>query len=164
MSLEIRKDSLFSFEGAIGHGVNSVGKMGAGIAVHFKKAYPDMFAKYAALCDEGKLFPGMVMPWVEEAAEPVYAATGQLTYDRRVIYNMVIKGHWKNPASYEALKTCLGKVKNHATRFGIQEVALPWIGCGHGQLSKESVRKLIESFNQNSDFRYIIYDIPYESR
>lgn len=38
--------------------VNCVGVMGKGIALEFKKRYPEMFREYQILCKEGKVRPG----------------------------------------------------------------------------------------------------------
>ena len=35
--------------------VNTVGVMGKGVALEFKKRYPDMFLSYKSLCDEKRL-------------------------------------------------------------------------------------------------------------
>lgn len=40
--------------------VNCVGVMGRGIALQFKKAYPDNFKKYKAACDDKKVRPGQM--------------------------------------------------------------------------------------------------------
>lgn len=38
--------------------VNCVGVMGRGVALQFRKAYPDNYAEYKAICDGGELKPG----------------------------------------------------------------------------------------------------------
>lgn len=38
----------------------TVGVMGAGLALQFRRAYPDMFREYAALCRHSKLRVGYV--------------------------------------------------------------------------------------------------------
>lgn len=44
----------------IGHGVNTCGVMGAGIAVNFKNRWPAMFEDYSLRCAAGLLHPGQV--------------------------------------------------------------------------------------------------------
>ena len=41
--------------------VNTVGVMGKGIALEFKKRYPDMFQAYRDVCDRRKLKIGSLM-------------------------------------------------------------------------------------------------------
>jgi O-acetyl-ADP-ribose deacetylase (regulator of RNase III) len=60
MPVEIRKGNLFDYEGSKAHGVNGAGAMGKGIAVQFKKSWPNMFAEYERLCKAGQFFPGMI--------------------------------------------------------------------------------------------------------
>jgi len=40
--------------------VNTVGVMGKGIALQFKRAFPDMFVAYEAVCKANKLQPGQM--------------------------------------------------------------------------------------------------------
>lgn len=46
----VRGDLLKSFAQVLVNTVNTVGIMGAGIALQFKKQYPEMFQKYQTLC------------------------------------------------------------------------------------------------------------------
>ena len=41
--------------------VNTVGVMDKGIALEFKKRYPDMFRRYREICEKRKLRPGTLM-------------------------------------------------------------------------------------------------------
>ena len=42
----------------MGNAVNCVGVMGKGIALEFKRRYPEMYNEYRRLCKEGLLKPG----------------------------------------------------------------------------------------------------------
>src|SRR4051794_18750373 len=42
--------------------VNTVGVMGKGIALQFKRAFPEVFAAYAEACADGRVKPGRVLP------------------------------------------------------------------------------------------------------
>ena len=42
----------------IGHGVNTLGSMGAGIAVEFRRRWPAMYQVYVEECRSGRLQPG----------------------------------------------------------------------------------------------------------
>ena len=50
--------------------VNTVGVMGKGIALEFKKRYPDMFQAYRDICDRRKLKTGSLMLSQERRREP----------------------------------------------------------------------------------------------
>ena len=45
---------------AIVNPVNCVGVMGAGLALEFKKKYPDMFREYEARCQRGEVQVGKI--------------------------------------------------------------------------------------------------------
>ncbi|WP_203596288.1 macro domain-containing protein [Actinomadura bangladeshensis] len=52
--------------------VNTVGVMGKGLALQFKRAFPAVFASYVEACADGRLRPG-------KASRPSGAGTGVLT-------------------------------------------------------------------------------------
>jgi len=64
--------------------VNCVGAMGRGIALQFKKAFPENFKSYAAACKREEVQPGRM--FVSE--------TGQLINPRFII-NFPTKRHWR---------------------------------------------------------------------
>ena len=55
--------------------VNCVGIMGRGIALQFRKAFPDNFKAYEAVCKRGELHPGQMFVF----------ETGGLTNPRYII-------------------------------------------------------------------------------
>ena len=64
--------------------VNCVGFMGRGIALQFRKAYPDNFEAYSKVCKEKKLHPGTVYTYqLHTLGGPKY------------IINFPTKRHWK---------------------------------------------------------------------
>jgi hypothetical protein len=44
----------------LAHGCNCVGAMGAGIAMEFRRRYPEMYLQYKKHCDSGDFVPGTV--------------------------------------------------------------------------------------------------------
>jgi O-acetyl-ADP-ribose deacetylase (regulator of RNase III) len=52
---------------ALGHGVNTLGSMGAGIAVEFRRRWPAMYRAYVQECRSGRLQPGGI--FVFQAAD-----------------------------------------------------------------------------------------------
>src|SRR5712692_11893666 len=64
--------------------VNCVGVMGRGIALQFRKAFPENYKFYRTVCDRKELRPGMML---------VYDL-GQMTNPRYLI-NFPTKRHWK---------------------------------------------------------------------
>ena len=62
--IEVRKGDLFASEAqAIVNTVNCVGVMGKGIALEFKKRYPEMYSEYALLCRREYIETGRVWIW-----------------------------------------------------------------------------------------------------
>ena len=51
---------------AIGHGVNTKGVMGAGIAFSVRLMYPEVYLEYRELCESGELQPGDVYTALDE--------------------------------------------------------------------------------------------------
>ena len=64
--------------------VNCVGYMGRGIALQFKRAFPDNFKAYESACRHQEVRPGSMFVF----------STGQLTNPRYVI-NFPTKRHWR---------------------------------------------------------------------
>ncbi len=69
---------------ALTNTVNCVGAMGRGIALQFKKAFPQNFKAYAVACKKEELQPGRMFVF----------ETGQLTHPRYII-NFPTKRHWR---------------------------------------------------------------------
>ncbi|MGO3644378.1 MAG: macro domain-containing protein, partial [Pseudoalteromonas sp.] len=62
--LEFVKGDFFDFDADIRiNTVNCVGVMGAGVALAFKKKYPEMFREYARQCKEKEIVPGKPTVW-----------------------------------------------------------------------------------------------------
>ena len=122
--------------------VNCVGVMGKGLALEFKKRYPnDYFEKYKYMCDNNLLFPGELHLWKTNINYPKY------------IINFATKFHWKEPSNYLYIRTGLRNLKNIIFCYEILSVAIPKIGCGLGRLNWNEVKKIIEQelFNVNCD-------------
>ena len=81
--------------------VNCVGVMGRGIALQFKKAFPDNFRAYAEACKRREIQPGRMFLF----------KTGQLTNPRYII-NFPTKRHWRGNSRIEDIEagytTCPG--------------------------------------------------------
>ena len=111
--------------------VNTVGVMGKGIALEFKKRYPDMFAAYRTACEKHQLTTGKLM---------LFHAPDHW------ILMFPTKENWRNPSKLEYIQQGLQKfVENYAQR-GITSIAFPKLGCGNGELDWNEVRPLMERY------------------
>lgn len=109
--------------------VNTVGVMGKGIALQFKRAFPQVFDIYAAACKAGQVRPGVVQ------AVP-------LPGDRWVL-NFPTKRHWREPSRMEDIRAGLDDLVRVITELKITSIAVPPLGCGNGGLPWPEVRALI---------------------
>lgn len=100
--------------------VNTVGVMGKGIALEFKRRFPQMFEEYAARCERGEVRLG----------EPYLYKGG----DRPWILNFPTKEHWRGVSRIDAIERGLRHLAAHYRAWGIESLAVPPLGCGLGQL------------------------------
>lgn len=113
----------------IGHGVNTKGVMGAGIAVEFRNRFPKMYTQYKAVCEGGGLKPGGLFV----AKEGGY-----------VIHNIASQ---KNPgadARYVWLHMAAYRAAERVVEMGGATLAIPLIGCGIGGLEWSGVRNVLD--------------------
>lgn len=125
--------------------VNTQGVMGKGLALQFKKAFPDAFQSYVRACEAGEVVPGK-MHVVRRLMAP------------RFILNFPTKKHWRNPSKLEYIRDGLDDLVQQVRALEIQSIAVPPLGCGHGGLDWEEVRPLIEAaFVPLPDVRVVLY-------
>ncbi len=113
--------------------VNCVGVMGRGIALQFKKAFPENFRAYSRACERGEVQPGRVFAF----------ETGELT-NPRYILNFPTKRHWRAKSRIEDIKAGLASLAELIQARGIDSIAVPPLGSGLGGLDWLTVRPLIE--------------------
>ena len=112
--------------------VNTVGIMGKGIALQFKRAFPAMFKDYAAACKRGEVQLGTMHVW------PTQALDGP-----RLIINFPTKKHWKSGSKLDDVARGLDDLRRVIQREEISSIAVPPLGCGHGGLDWADVQPLI---------------------
>ena len=133
---------------AIVNAVNCVGVMGRGIALQFKKAYPENFKAYAAACQQKEVRPGRVF---------VYS-TGGLTNPRYII-NFPTKRHWRDKSHMEDIEKGLQDLLRVIDEKNLDSIALPALGSGLGGLEWPDVCSRIErAFEAKQNIRVIIFE------
>ena len=133
---------------AIVNTVNCVGVMGRGIALQFKKAFPENFKAYAAACKREEVRPGSMFVF----------ETGQLTNPRFVI-NFPTKRHWRGKSRIEDIDTGLAALVEEIRTRNIRSIALPPLGSGLGGLDWAEVRLRIEAaFAGMSDLKVVVFE------
>jgi len=113
--------------------VNCVGVMGRGIALQFKRAYPENFKAYAARCEQNQVRPGQV--YVFE--------TGTIMPPRYIV-NFPTKRHWRGKSRIEDIESGLDSLVQEIRSRRIRSIAIPPLGSGLGGLSWHSVRRRME--------------------
>jgi O-acetyl-ADP-ribose deacetylase (regulator of RNase III) len=110
--------------------VNTVGVMGKGIALQFKRAFPEVFAAYADACADGRVQPGRVFPV-------------RLGDSDRWVLNFPTKRHWRQRSRLDDIRAGLDDLARLLVELDIRSVAIPPLGCGNGGLRWLEVRPLI---------------------
>ncbi|MEW9530123.1 macro domain-containing protein [Microbispora sp. NPDC049125] len=130
MITETTGDLLLDDAQALVNTVNTVGVMGKGIALQFKRAFPDVFAAYADACADGRVEPGRVLP--------VRLGDGD-----RWVLNFPTKRHWRQPSRLDDIEAGLDDLARLLVELDVRSVAIPPLGCGNGGLPWARVRPLI---------------------
>jgi len=128
--------------------VNCVGIMGRGIALQFRKAFPENFQAYEAACKRNELHQGMMLTF----------DLGRLQNPRYVI-NFPTKRHWKGKSRIEDIEAGLKALIAEVAKRGIHSIAVPPLGCGLGGLNWAEVRPMIEdAFRALPDVRVLLFE------
>ena len=112
--------------------VNTVGVMGKGIALQFKKAFPANFKAYERACKEGDV----------ELGRMFVVDVGGLTKPRWIV-NFPTKGHWRSKSKFSDIENGLDDLAKIIEQHHIASIAIPPLGCGNGGLDWKDIEPLI---------------------
>ncbi len=116
--IEIVEGNIFESDSqTIVNTVNCVGAMGKGIALEYKKRYPDMFLQYKNLCEKHLLKTGLL--WLYKTPD-------------KWILNFPTKDHWRSPSKIEYLETGLDKFVKTYKEKEISSISFPLLGASNG--------------------------------
>jgi len=119
---------------AVVNTVNTVGVMGKGLALQFKRRYPDNFTMYKRACDAGDV----------QVGEMFVTQTHQLS-GPRLIVNFPTKKHWRADSRLEYIREGLKDLVRVIREESITSIAIPPLGAGNGGLNWMEVRPLVEA-------------------
>jgi uncharacterized protein YwgA/O-acetyl-ADP-ribose deacetylase (regulator of RNase III) len=105
--------------------VNCVGVMGKGVALEFRRQFPDMYRDYLDRVDRGEVRLGR--PYLYKRLVPPW------------ILNFPTKQHWRSLSQLTDLVEGLNYLEAHYREWGISSLAVPPLGCGQGQLEWTAV-------------------------
>lgn len=115
--------------------------MGKGIALDFKRRFPEMYADYVARCHRHEVVLGKPYLYRQDSAP--------------WILNFPTKDHWRAVSRLADIIAGLEYLAAHYKDWGIKSLAVPPLGCGQGQLDWEVVGPTL--------FRHLAtFDIPVE--
>lgn len=149
MAIKIIKGNLFTSKAqTLINTVNTLGVMGAGIALEFRLRYPDMYEKYVELCKQKQIKIGKL--WLYKSND-------------HWILNFPTKDDWKDDSKIEYLEKGLQKFVDTYKEKGITSVAFPVLGANHGNIDEETSIDVMKKYLGNCDIPIEIYQYDPEA-
>lgn len=100
--------------------VNTVGIMGKGIALGFRKRFPDMYDDYVRRCAKREV--RLRQPYLFRRVTPPN------------IINFPTKDHWRSVSRLDDIVRGLQYLRTHIQAWDVSSLAVPPLGCGEGRL------------------------------
>jgi O-acetyl-ADP-ribose deacetylase (regulator of RNase III) len=104
--------------------VNTIGVMGRGLALEFKRRFPAMYEDYRLRCARKEVRVGQ--PYLYRGSTPW-------------ILNFPTKEHWRRPSRLEWIRQGLEYFRERYREWGIESIAFPPLGTQLGGLPLEQV-------------------------
>jgi O-acetyl-ADP-ribose deacetylase (regulator of RNase III) len=128
--------------------VNTVGVMGKGIALQFKKEFPLNTRKYGEACQDGSIDIGRVLVVRDSSL-----ATGD-----KVIINFPTKKDWRKPSEYSYIESGLKDLIRVINEEKIKSIAIPPLGSGNGGLDWSRVKQILEKHLSSLPIKICVYE------
>ena len=146
MIFYVKGDLLQSCADVLVNEVDCEGVMGKGLALQFKRKFPESYNDYRNACGLGLLRSG-VLHWYRERG--------------KLIVNFPTKIRWRDKSKVEYITTGLEQLSHTIAKHSIKSIAIPALGCGKGGLRLETVKPIIEKeLNSVSQFANIYIYTP----
>lgn len=130
----IEGDIFVSDAQALVNTVNTVGVMGKGVALQFKKAFPNNFKAYFEACKREEIRIGKLFVFRDS----------NLNMGNKIIINFPTKKDWRKPSEYTYVEEGLTDLIRVIQDNKIESIAIPPLGAGNGGLEWEKVKGIIE--------------------
>ena len=128
--------------------VNTIGIMGKGIALQFKKAFINNFKAYEEACRNKDIRIGKMFVTRDR----------NLNSGEKIIINFPTKTDWNKPSEYkyieEGLNDLIAVIRDHE----IKSLAIPPLGSGNGGLEWERVKIIIDEKLRSLDIDIFVYE------
>lgn len=121
--------------------INCFGVMGKGLALEYKKKFPDMFLRYKELCGKKLIRPGIL--WLYKG--------------EKWVLNFPTKDHWKHPSKIEYLEMGLSKFLETYKDKGITSIAFPLLGANNGGIDPSISFEVMQKYLSQCDIEVEIY-------
>jgi O-acetyl-ADP-ribose deacetylase (regulator of RNase III) len=115
--------------------VNCVGVAGKGLALEFKKRYPQNDNLYRSCCRMHAMQIGFVF------ATPSYTP---MSGPREKILYFPTKAHWRSKSRYVDIERGVADLVRLTQGLDLSSIAIPALGCGLGGLDWGIVKPMIE--------------------
>ncbi len=128
--------------------VNTVGVMGKGVALQFKRRYPENFKAYQKAYKNDELAVGKMFIFdLGEVSQP------------RFIINFPTKKHWRSPSKLEYIDLGLDALVEEIKRLNIQSIAVPALGSSNGGLDWNDVKpRIINKLADLSNVDILVFE------
>lgn len=133
---------------AIVNTVNTVGVMGKGIALQFKKAYPNNYKAYSVACKNNEVVVGKMFVTTDR----------NISSGEKIIINFPTKQNWRKPSEYIYIEDGLDDLIDVIKHNQIKSIAIPPLGAGNGGLKWEKVKKIIEDKLSSLNIEILVYE------
>lgn len=128
--------------------VNTVGIMGKGIALQFKKEYHNNFKQYVEACKRNEIKIGRLF----------VVKDSNLSSGEKYIINFPTKKDWRKPSEYGFIDAGLDDLIRVLKEYKIKSVAIPPLGAGNGGLDWRKIKKIIEQKLSKLEVEIIVYE------
>lgn len=133
------RGNLFTAQCSLAHCASADMKMGKGISLQFKAEFGQV--------DE-----------LKKQNKKVGEVAQLILHDRRIFY-LVTKKMYHGKSTYDTLRVCLEKMRDICILEGIDQIAMPRIGCGLDKLHWGIVKGIIQSVFKDTDIEILIYSL-----
>jgi uncharacterized protein YwgA/O-acetyl-ADP-ribose deacetylase (regulator of RNase III) len=123
--------------------VNCVGVMGKGVALEFKKRFPEMYEDYIRRCENKQVRLGE--PYIFRSLFPPN------------IINFPTKDHWRSVSRLTDIIQGLQYLEKHYKEWGIESLAVPPLGCGNGGLEWKIVGPTLARYLHKLDIPVYLF-------
>ena len=136
---------------AIVNPVNCVGVAGAGLALKFRKKYPNYYLAYRDVCMKGKLTVGNIFMYKLEGNRPF----------PKYILSVPTKRHYSDKSILTDIEIGIFGICKMIEKYNIHSISIPALGCGLGGLNWNDVRAVMEDrFRKQQEYKRIVIFEP----